>query len=84
MNTAEMLQAAFKYVKYLQAQVGILENLGSSQEDKEERRIKELEILASAGIQEKLYLEEKCLVPSELEVVSFMRHHQFTTLMYID
>lgn len=31
MNTAEMLQAASKYVKYLQAQVGILELMGSFQ-----------------------------------------------------
>lgn len=29
MNTAEMFQAAYKYVKYLQAQVGILELMGS-------------------------------------------------------
>ena len=31
MNTAEMLQTASKYVKYLQAQVGILELMGSFQ-----------------------------------------------------
>lgn len=31
MNTAEMLQAASKYVKFLQAQVGILEFMGSIQ-----------------------------------------------------
>lgn len=31
MNTAEMLQAASRYVKYLQAQVGILELMGSFQ-----------------------------------------------------
>lgn len=31
MNTAEMFQAAFKYVKYLQAQVGILQSMGSCQ-----------------------------------------------------
>lgn len=29
MNTAEMFQAAYKYIKYLQAQVGILEFMGS-------------------------------------------------------
>lgn len=31
MNTAEMFQAAFKYVKFLQAQVGILSLMGSMQ-----------------------------------------------------
>lgn len=31
MNTAEMFQAAFKYVKYLQAQVAILETIGPIQ-----------------------------------------------------
>ena len=31
MNTAEMFQAAFKYVKYLQAQITILESMGSIQ-----------------------------------------------------
>ncbi|KAF8412766.1 hypothetical protein HHK36_000736 [Tetracentron sinense] len=30
MNTAEMFQAAFKYVKYLQAQVGLLELMGKA------------------------------------------------------
>ncbi|KAF5944859.1 hypothetical protein HYC85_018936 [Camellia sinensis] len=29
MNTAEMFQAAFKYIKYLQAQVGVLGLMGS-------------------------------------------------------
>jgi hypothetical protein len=31
MNTAEMFQAASKYVKFLQAQIGILELMGSTQ-----------------------------------------------------
>lgn len=30
MNTAEMFEAAFKYIKFLQAQVGILESMSSS------------------------------------------------------
>ncbi|XP_010262917.1 PREDICTED: transcription factor bHLH52-like [Nelumbo nucifera] len=64
MNTADMFAAAFKYVKFLQAQVGILEVMGLMQEtSKDQRDVKELQILGSRAIQEKLYLEEKCLVP---------------------
>ncbi|CAL5412630.1 unnamed protein product [Camellia sinensis] len=33
MNTAEMFQAAFKYIKFLQAQVGVLGMMGSIQTD---------------------------------------------------
>ncbi|XP_042477429.1 transcription factor bHLH52-like [Macadamia integrifolia] len=65
LNTAEMFQAAFKYVKYLQAQVGILQFMGSIQEgNKDESNVEGLGVvLASPRIEEKLYLEEKCLVP---------------------
>ncbi|XP_077211262.1 transcription factor bHLH52-like [Tasmannia lanceolata] len=67
MNTAEMFQAAFKYVKYLQAQVGILEFNGPIQESKKGAQLEELHgLLASPRIQEKLYEEEKCLVPKEI------------------
>ncbi|OVA12952.1 Myc-type [Macleaya cordata] len=74
MNTAEMFQAAFKYVKYLQAQVGILELMGSIQENKNLSlsSSSSLEVLlASTTIQEKLYSEEKCLIPKEfVEIVA--------------
>ncbi|RWR85768.1 transcription factor bHLH52 [Cinnamomum micranthum f. kanehirae] len=70
MNTAEMLQAGFQYVKYLQAQVGILELMGSLQQEAKEgaqlAHVEELRVLASPKIQEKLYIEEKCVVPREL------------------
>ncbi|KAF8028835.1 hypothetical protein BT93_E1486 [Corymbia citriodora subsp. variegata] len=68
MNTAEMLQAAYKYVKYLQAQVGILELNKSIQKNEETRHGKrELQVLLeSPKIQEKLYAEEKCLATKEL------------------
>ncbi|KAJ8626854.1 hypothetical protein MRB53_020161 [Persea americana] len=69
MNTAEMFQAAFNYVKYLQAQVGILEFIGSFQvaeEGAQLAHVEELRVLASPKIQEKLYMEEKCIVPKEL------------------
>ncbi|XP_010257106.1 PREDICTED: transcription factor bHLH53-like [Nelumbo nucifera] len=65
MTTAEMFQAAFKYVKFLQAQVGILEFMGSifQETGKDQFHIEKLQVLVSPTIQEKLYLEEKCLVP---------------------
>ncbi|XP_072962937.1 transcription factor bHLH52-like isoform X2 [Typha angustifolia] len=49
MNTAEMFQAAYKYVKFMQAQGEKLQLL-----------------LGSTNVQEKLYGEEKCLVPKEV------------------
>ncbi|GAV65610.1 hypothetical protein CFOL_v3_09125 [Cephalotus follicularis] len=67
MNTAEMFQAASKYVKFLQAQVGILQAMTSTKEIKEEPNAPQLiqSLLASPTIQEKLYTEEKCLIPNE-------------------
>ncbi|POO03286.1 Basic helix-loop-helix transcription factor [Trema orientale] len=61
MSTAEMFQAASKYVKFLQAQVAVLKEM-----KEEPLLIKELRVLASPIIQEKLYSEEKCLVPKQL------------------
>ncbi|XP_068319484.1 transcription factor bHLH52-like [Pyrus communis] len=71
MNTAEMLQAAYKYVKFLRAQVSVLKLMTDSpiqQERKEERLYinqERLQVAASPIIQEKLYSEEKCLVLKE-------------------
>ncbi|KAK8627036.1 hypothetical protein V6N13_134665 [Hibiscus sabdariffa] len=66
MNTAEMLQSAFKYVKFLQAQLGILQLMNSFPENGENCKENEsLQILTSAKVQEKLYVEEKCLVPKD-------------------
>ncbi|KAF8410290.1 hypothetical protein HHK36_002816 [Tetracentron sinense] len=60
MNTAEMFQAASKYVRYLQAQVRLLELMGSIQESKGPSHVEELKVLlASPLIQEKLSLLEK-------------------------
>ncbi|KGN65954.1 transcription factor bHLH52 [Cucumis sativus] len=61
MNTAEMLNSAFKYVKFLQAQVAILQLKQETEQEGQETE--NLEILESTMIQEKLYSEEKCLVP---------------------
>ncbi|CAK7357363.1 unnamed protein product [Dovyalis caffra] len=67
MNTAEMFQSASKYVKFLQAQIGILELMGSTQENEDAMHTQELQTLlvTSPTIQEKLYSEEKCLVPRD-------------------
>ncbi|KAH6782288.1 hypothetical protein C2S51_007581 [Perilla frutescens var. frutescens] len=65
MNTAEMLQSAYKYIKFLQAQFALLEfvNASNSQpfEGEEELQI----LLESPLIQEKLYSTEHCLVPNK-------------------
>lgn len=63
MNTAEMLNSAFKYVKFLQAQVAILQLKQETEHEQEEEKTKDLQILESTIIQEKLYTEEKCLIP---------------------
>ncbi|XP_059318699.1 transcription factor bHLH52-like [Lycium ferocissimum] len=64
MNTAEMLQATFKYIKFLQAQAGLLEFMGSYQEDEKSIQTTDLhKLVGSSLIQEKLYSSEKCLVP---------------------
>ncbi|CAH2034565.1 unnamed protein product [Thlaspi arvense] len=67
-NTAEMFQAAAKYVKFLQAQVGILQlrqtKMQTHESAKVEREMRFL--LASQEIQEKLSTEEVCVVPREM------------------
>ncbi|XP_068651667.1 transcription factor bHLH52-like [Aristolochia californica] len=67
MNTAEMFQAAFNYVKFMEAQVALLEFMGSFQET--EKDAGGLEgfhaLICSPKIQEKLYEDGKCMVPKE-------------------
>ncbi|KAG2296552.1 hypothetical protein Bca52824_043221 [Brassica carinata] len=52
LNTAEMFQAAAKYVKFLQSQVGILQMMQTTKK--------------SQAVQEKLSTKELCLVPCEM------------------
>ncbi|XVE98954.1 hypothetical protein REPUB_Repub03eG0153900 [Reevesia pubescens] len=66
MNTAEMFQSAFKYIKYLQAQVGILQVIDSIPENENGSWKENMEIVASTKVQEKLYMEEKCLIPKDV------------------
>ncbi|XP_058197012.1 transcription factor bHLH52-like [Rhododendron vialii] len=78
LNTAEMFHAASKYIKCLQAQVGILEFTGSAQENHEESLLhtRELQALASSpSIQEKLYSSDKCLVPKQFVDVTLPNYH---------
>ncbi|WOK98786.1 transcription factor bHLH52 [Canna indica] len=65
MNTAEMFQAGYKYVKFLQAQVGILGLMASIQECEVPEEVEEQiqVLLAIAVIQEKLCGEGRCMVP---------------------
>ncbi|CAA6656431.1 unnamed protein product [Spirodela intermedia] len=69
MNTAEMLQTAFKYVKFLQAQIGMLDLAGSfSPEDLRERRSAPWGE-AEPSLQEKLAAVELCVVPTMVLLV---------------
>ncbi|PSS02614.1 Transcription factor bHLH53 like [Actinidia chinensis var. chinensis] len=80
MNTAEMFQAAFKYIKYLQAQVGVLQSIVSIQGNEEPLHTQELHALAtSPNIQEKLYSSENCLVPKQF-VQTLAHDHEFQDL----
>nr|AKN09589.1 basic helix-loop-helix transcription factor [Salvia miltiorrhiza] len=67
MNTAEMLQSAYNYVKFLQAQVALLEFLGSHHQEVPFEGEEELQnLLESPLIQEKLYSTQHCLLPNKL------------------
>ncbi|KAK9066075.1 hypothetical protein SSX86_015477 [Deinandra increscens subsp. villosa] len=65
MNTAEMFQAAFKYIKFLQAQIGVLKLMQSLPESEEVMSNGEMEALVTCTMmQEKLYIAEKCIGPN--------------------
>uniref|UniRef100_A0A7N0TNT6 BHLH domain-containing protein n=1 Tax=Kalanchoe fedtschenkoi TaxID=63787 RepID=A0A7N0TNT6_KALFE len=64
MNTAEMFQSASMYVKFLQAQIAMLTLTDSLQVTLNSNLIQVL--VASPVVQEKLYTQEKCLVPRRL------------------
>ncbi|XP_068665023.1 transcription factor bHLH52-like [Aristolochia californica] len=68
MNTAEMFQATFNYVKFMEAQVALLQFMGSLQEtEKDSGNVKGLHaLICSPKIQEKLYEDGKCMVPKDL------------------
>ncbi|XP_055822186.1 transcription factor bHLH53-like [Solanum dulcamara] len=67
MNTAEMFQATFKYIKFLQAQAALLQFMGTYQENEKSFETSDLhKFVGSSLIQEKLYSSEKCLVPKVL------------------
>ncbi|CAO2819466.1 unnamed protein product [Amaranthus hypochondriacus] len=65
LNTAQMFEAASKYVKFMQTQLEILRSYKNLHQDDSEEEDK-FSILSSTLIQEKLYANGKCLVPLEL------------------
>ncbi|KAL6544957.1 hypothetical protein OROMI_023819 [Orobanche minor] len=88
MNTAEMFGAAHKYIKYLQAQVGILEFMASHHQSEEEEEEEEEEdqlhgLLESTLIQEKLYSTGKCMVPRKFvqELLHNPHHHHHVQII---
>ncbi|EYU43210.1 hypothetical protein ABFS82_08G124000 [Erythranthe guttata] len=79
MNTAEMLQSAYKYIKFLQAEVGILDSMGSYNHQGNGDQSELLHgLITSPLIQEKLYSAEKCLVPEKF--VQALANDDDTTL----
>ncbi|XP_016492779.1 transcription factor bHLH53-like [Nicotiana tabacum] len=84
MNTAEMLQATFKYVKFLQAQVGLLEFIGSHQENGKSYETPDLQkLVGSPLIQEKLYSSDNCLVP-KVFLEDLDKNHEFQHSQSVD
>lgn len=83
MSTAEMFQAAGKYVKFLQAQVGILSMISPPVEGSGRGGEKQLQqqLLSTTAIQEKLYQIERCIVPNRtvegLANDPFVKSHPF-------
>ncbi|KAK7401634.1 hypothetical protein VNO78_13258 [Psophocarpus tetragonolobus] len=74
LNTAEMLNAAARYVKYLQAQIGMLELMNTLKENEAAPPSEILQtLIASSFVQEKLYTEEMCFVPKET-VITLTNH----------
>ncbi|KAL0862733.1 hypothetical protein Bca101_041851 [Brassica carinata] len=64
LNTAEMFQAAAKYVKFLQSQVGILQMMHTTKKTNiSDVEVETRVLLGSKAIQEKLSTDEVCLVP---------------------
>ncbi|KAJ9544801.1 hypothetical protein OSB04_024508 [Centaurea solstitialis] len=86
MSTAEMFQAALKYIKFLQAQVGVLQLIKASSAVIRHLLYgpsEELEALVnSPSVQEKLYSAEKCIVPQGLEE-TLVHDHQINDLLTI-
>ncbi|KAG7573634.1 Myc-type basic helix-loop-helix (bHLH) domain [Arabidopsis suecica] len=66
LNTAEMFQAAAKYVKFLQSQVGILQLMQTTKKGSSNVQMETRFLLESQAVQEKLSTEEVCLVPCEM------------------
>ncbi|PWA58321.1 Myc-type, basic helix-loop-helix (bHLH) domain-containing protein [Artemisia annua] len=69
MNTAEMFQAAFKYVKFLQAQIDVLKHMALLPESEE--------VLGNGDMQDLVTcasIQEKCIGPNTLQISSNDQH----------
>ncbi|KAL0912865.1 hypothetical protein M5K25_016279 [Dendrobium thyrsiflorum] len=66
MSTADMLVAAHKYVKFLQAEASVLQYMNDQKVSRGEGEELLQVLLASPKIQERLSSEGKCLVPKEM------------------
>ncbi|PKU77502.1 transcription factor bHLH52-like [Dendrobium catenatum] len=66
MSTADMLVAAHKYVRFLQAEESVLQYMNEQKVRKGEGEELLQVLLASPKIQERLSSEGKCLVPKEM------------------
>ncbi|XP_042386405.1 transcription factor bHLH52-like [Zingiber officinale] len=64
MSTAEMFQAAYEYIKFLQAQVGLLGLMEWNAPSKVEQKVQVL--IGSTPVQEKLTGEGRCVVSKEV------------------
>ncbi|XP_020690722.2 transcription factor bHLH52-like [Dendrobium catenatum] len=65
LSTADMFQSAYKYIKFLEAQLAVLELTTPSVQECGSRKEDEYlyALLASLTMQEKLAAQEMCLVP---------------------
>ncbi|GAB4826348.1 hypothetical protein Ancab_009214 [Ancistrocladus abbreviatus] len=84
LNTADMFQAGFKYVKFLQAQLAILQSMDATrvqEEDEEALEAQDLQaiLLQSPLVQEKLYSEEKCLLTKQFVKDTLLSSHEVTS-----
>ncbi|CAL4920570.1 unnamed protein product [Urochloa decumbens] len=66
MNTAEMLEAAARHVKLLQAQVGMLALMHKEEKVPSMAQEEMHRLVVCGGVQERLAAESKCLVPRKL------------------
>ncbi|KAH0456746.1 hypothetical protein IEQ34_014653 [Dendrobium chrysotoxum] len=83
MSTADMLVAAHKYVRFLQAEASVLQYMNDQKVSRGEGEELLQVLLASSKIQEKLSSEGKCLVPKEM-VDHLVAEHLIVSNQFIE